>query len=132
MVYIPKIDTQVGFRRFLLYKHNVGDRSGIQNFVYDPFIQKFSKILLYEGFKQHMYFSQLMLIWLDPFLDWNDMLDDPCVISFQVIVRPHKHILVLFEQANKGFSFLLCATCPKIDKPQIMFYSQDSHFVPHG
>lgn len=107
----------------ILYRHKVRDLSGMMNFVYDPCIQQFSKLFLYDGFKRRIYFSQLLLIWLDPFLDRDDMLDDPCVIFFQIIIHPCEHISILFEQEDEGLSFLLCTTCTKVDKFRILFCS---------
>lgn len=129
---ILEINTQADFPRLLFLKQKFGYPSGMMNLIYDPCIQQFIKIFLYEGFKWRMYLSQLFLIWLDSFLDWDDMLDDPCVISFQVIIHPCEHISVLFEQADEGMSFFLCTRCAKINKLWILFCSQVYQFVPHG
>jgi len=123
MVYIPEIDTQEDFPGILMYMNNIWNSCGRMNFVYDMCIQQLSKLFLYERFKWRMYFPQLMLIWIDPFFNRDDALDDPCVISFQIIIRPHEHISVLFEKIDKGLPLLLCETCTKIDELRIFFCS---------
>lgn len=51
--------------------------------------------------------------------------------KFQIIVRPREHILVLFEQVDKGLSLLLCATCAKISELWILLCSQVYQFMHH-
>ena len=79
-----------------------------------------------------MYFPQLLLIWLDPFFERNDVLDYLHVIGFQIIVRPCKNIFVLFEKVDKGLQLLRCQTCIEIDELWILFYSKVDQFGHHG
>ena len=79
-----------------------------------------------------MYFSQLLLKWLNPFFDQNHMLDYSCVVCFQIIVCPCKHIFLLFEKVEKCLPLLQCATRTEIRKLQILFHSQVDMFMRHG
>ena len=56
MVYVLEINTQADFPRLVSYRNKVGDPCRISNFVYDLCTQQLSKLFLYEGFKQQMYF----------------------------------------------------------------------------
>lgn len=93
------------------------------NSVYDLSIQQLSQLFLDKGFKWQMYFPQLLLKQLHPFLDQNNMFDYFHVVSFHIIICPRENILIFFEQVDKVLPLLLRAACTEIDKLQKLFCS---------
>lgn len=79
-----------------------------------------------------MCFNNIWLQCLGSSFTWNLALDYSCVVCTQVVICPHRHILVLFDQVLKSLSLLRCAICIETNYLQIMIDSQVALFIRSG